>query len=86
MTITKTLDSLSAATLQRRIRKLSFTAIPERRCSCRDKRGRLKKLYVTFSEAQEVASTRSEVCRTGLNIYKCPEKLGWHITSNVLQW
>lgn len=86
MTFTKTLSFLTTATLQRRIRKLSFTPIPERRCNCRDKHGRLKKLYTTFSEAQEVASTRSEVCRKGLNIYQCPEKLGWHITSNILQW
>ena len=86
MTITKTLTSIPTATLIKRLRRVSLVPVAERRCNCRDKRGRLKKLYTTFSEAAEIASTRSEVCRKGLNIYQCPERLGWHITSNILQW
>lgn len=86
MTITKTLTSIPTATLIKRLRRVSLVPVAERRCDCRDKRGRLKKLYTTFSEAAEIASTRSEVCRKGLNIYQCPERLGWHITSNILQW
>jgi hypothetical protein len=83
MTINKALDSTPIATLQRRIRKLRFVSIPERRCNCRDKNGRLKKLYATPSDALYSASIRSEVCRKALKIYQCLEKLGWHISSNI---
>lgn len=86
MTITKTLTSTSSSTLMKRLRKVCVKAVPNRRCSCRDKQGHLKKLYGSYSEAADVALTRSETCRKGLNIYKCPEKLGWHITSNINQW
>lgn len=86
MTITKTLTSVSTATLMKRLRKVSLAPVANRRCSCRDKQGRLKRLYVSPSEAADIASTRMDVTQKWLKIYECPEKLGWHITSNVFQW
>ncbi len=83
MTITKTLTSTSSSTLMKRLRKVCVKAVPNRRCSCRDKQGHLKKLYGSYSEAADTASTRMDVTRKGLKIYECPEKLGWHITSRV---
>ena len=86
MTITKTLSSISTATLMKRLRKVCIKPVADRRCNCRDKQGRLKKLYVSPSEAADIASTRMGVTQKGVKIYECPEKLGWHITSNVYQW
>lgn len=86
MTITHTITAIPSATLMKRLRKICVRPVPDRRCSCRDKRGHLKKLYGSYSEAADVASARSGACRKWLNIYKCPEKLGWHITSNIHQW
>ncbi|MBR2470159.1 MAG: hypothetical protein IKB43_08430 [Fibrobacter sp.] len=86
MTITKTLSSIPTATLMKRLRRVSHAPVAERRCDCRDKRGRLKKLYATFSEANYSASARMDVTQRWLKIYECPEKLGWHITSNVYPW
>ncbi|MBO4436210.1 MAG: hypothetical protein J5791_04910 [Fibrobacter sp.] len=86
MTITKTLSSISTATLMKRLRKVCIKPVADRRCNCRDKQGRLKKLYASPSEAADTASTRMDVTQKWLKIYECPEKLGWHITSNIFQW
>lgn len=83
MTITKSLSSIPTTTLMKRLRKVSLAPVANRRCSCRDKKGRLKKLYVSPSDAADIASTRMDVTQRWLKIYECPERLGWHITSNV---
>lgn len=50
-------------------------------CSCRSHDGNMKDSYKTYADAQKMASIRAN---TGvkLNVYKCPEGNGYHLTSH----
>lgn len=55
-------------------------------CMCCGKDGKRKNLYCSESEAIIVANERRIVKGITMNVYRCPEGGGWHITSNQRQW
>ena len=57
--------------------KINFV---ENGCSCRDSNGNSKNLYATYADAvkaKEKAESKRDVV---LEIYRCPECNGWHLT------
>lgn len=50
-------------------------------CSCRAHDGSLKLSYKTYEDAQKMVNIRANAGVT-LNIYKCPEGNGYHLTSH----
>lgn len=56
------------------------------RCNCKGKDGKLKNLYATREAAEENARYCQLSRGVHLNVYECPEKKGWHLTSNQHQW
>lgn len=56
------------------------------RCSCRGKDGKLKKLYADYETAMNKLYDARDFRQTFLNVYECPEGLGYHLTSNQYQY
>lgn len=56
------------------------------RCNCKGKDGKLKKLYPNYTLAAKNAYYAKETRRIHLNIYECPQHLGYHLTSNQHQY
>lgn len=52
-------------------------------CDCSVKNGKAKKLYKVESEAKEQKEYALLTRSVKLNIYECPTKRGWHLTSNT---
>ena len=62
------------------------TSLSIRRCSCCGKNGKKKKLYPDYTTAMENAYYAKETRKAILHVYKCPEGLGYHLTSNEYQY
>ena len=72
--------------LKRKITKLAKDvdgSIPtNEECTCCGKDGKRKMLYSTEGEAQIVAEYRSKEIGIPLRVYPCPNRCGFHLTSN----
>ncbi len=69
------------------VREKGFHMIVNKlRCRCTGKNGKLKKLYPNYSSAMENLYYAKESRNVTLHVYECPEHLGFHLTSNLIQY
>lgn len=52
-------------------------------CSCRDSNGNPKALYFSWNDAKKQQGKSQEEQDILLEIYECPERLGFHLTHNI---
>lgn len=82
----KNIGTSESKSLNRKLKKLDCKEKPSfenEKCSCCDKNGRKKLLYLTEGEALVVADYRSNIIGFPLRVYSCPYGKGFHITSNL---
>ncbi len=54
-------------------------------CSCQDSQGNPKQFYISEKQANDQKNFIKEDRGVLLEVYKCPEKPGWHLTKAVIE-